>query len=68
MVRPGNGTPWKVAELSCWKVARLLGCTVCSTRMKEESGTMSLLVVRTWYLSICSAVPRWSRGTCGITW
>ena len=30
-VRPGNGTPWKVAELSCWKVARLLGCTVWSS-------------------------------------
>ena len=26
-VRPGNGTPGRVAELSCWKLVSALGCT-----------------------------------------
>ena len=47
-VRPGNGTAWKVAEFNCWKVARLLGCTDLSSVMKDDSGTMSPDVVRTW--------------------
>ena len=40
MVRPGNGTPCSMAELSCWKVARPLGCTDWPTVMKDDSGTM----------------------------
>ena len=58
MVRPGNGTAWKVAELSCWKVARLLGCTDWSRWMKDDSGTMSPEVVRTWKLNSRPAASR----------
>ena len=49
-VRPGNGTPCRVAEFSCWKVVRLLGCTDWPTEMKDDRGTMSPFAARTWYL------------------
>ena len=39
MVRPGNGTPCSVAELSCWKLVSALGCTDCSTVATLDSGT-----------------------------
>ena len=46
-VRPGNGTPWNVAEFNCWKVARLFGCTDWSSVMKDDNGTISPFVART---------------------
>ena len=47
-VRPGNGTPDRVAELSCWKLVSALGCTDCSTVATLDSGTSAPVVVRTW--------------------
>ena len=48
MVRPGNGTPDRVAELSCWKLVSALGWTDCSTVATLDSGTSAPAVVRTW--------------------
>jgi hypothetical protein len=38
-VRPGNGTPEIVAELSCWKVVSAFGWTVRWIEATAESGT-----------------------------
>ena len=46
-VRPGNGTPWMVAELSCWNVVSVLGCTDCSMETTLASGTSAPELVRT---------------------
>ena len=45
-VRPGNGTPDSVAELSCWKLVSAFGCTFSVTLATAESGTSSPLLVR----------------------
>ena len=42
-VRPGNGTPDSVAELSCWKLVSALGCTFSETLATADSGTSSPL-------------------------
>ena len=68
MVRPGNGTPCSMAELSCWKVASPFGCTVLETSVKAEIGTICPSAARTRKLRIWSTEERSVRGTCGITW
>ena len=47
-VRPGNGTPGRVAELSCWKLVSALGCTDWPTVATLDSGTSAPVLVRTW--------------------
>ena len=39
-VRPGNGTPCSIAELSCWKLVSAFGCTLWRTSTTDDSGTM----------------------------
>ena len=38
-VRPGNGTPCRIAELSCWKLVSALGCTDWRMSTTLASGT-----------------------------
>ena len=39
-VRPGNGTPCSVAELSCWKLVSAFGCTLSRMSTTVDSGTI----------------------------
>ena len=46
-VRPGNGTPDSVAELSCWKLGQRVRLHRLRTVAIVDSGTSSPEVVRT---------------------